>query len=65
MKRKSLLAIACGIAALTLLSGCYYDDPYYPAHSHHHRGSYYGHGYYGGHGHVDYDHDHDYYDHSY
>ena len=75
MKMKCLLALACGIGALAL-SGCHFDEPYYPSRSHHH-GSYhgrsYGRGYGGGYDHGDYegehraaDHaEHDYYDHAY
>ena len=75
MKMKCLLALACGIGALAL-SGCHYDEPYYPASSHY-QGAYHGQSYdrgsYGGHDHGDYydEHraahhaEHDYYDHAY
>ena len=75
MNMKSLFAVACGIAALTL-SGCHYDEPYYPARSHYqgaYHGQSYGRSYDGGYGHGDcYDEhraahhaEHDYYDHGY
>ena len=73
MKMKSLSVLACGIVALAV-SGCHFDEPYFPARSHHH-GSYhgqsYGRGYYGDHYRDDYEHraahhaEHDYYDHDY
>lgn len=75
MNMKKLLAGACGIAALAL-SGCHYDEAYYPAHSHY-RGAYHGQSYsrssYGHPDHGDYDDEHraahhaehDYYDHAY
>ena len=75
MNMNSFLIIACAIVAVAL-SGCHYDEPYYPGRSHSH-GSYHGEsysrGYYDGHDHGDYDGEHraahhaehDYYDHGY
>ena len=57
MNMKSLLAIACVGGALAL-SGCHYDEPYYPGRSHYHgsyRGQSYDRGYYCDHDHGDYD----------
>ena len=75
MNMKSRLSIVCGIVALAL-SGCHYDEAYYPARSHYggySHGQYYDRSSYGGHDHGEY-HDehraahhaeHDYHDHAY